>query len=217
MEFNIVLQSFLFGLSGSFTHCIGMCGGIALGQNALRLMSEMGLVSPLKRFLAALSWEYYLGKALSYATLALVLLIINQNFYHSLFLLYFKKIAIFTVIIFLIYNLWLVLFSYTARKSTSFAPNFINKTSHFPLLLTGFLLGFIPCGLVYSAIIVILAASQEFYTVVLAAFTFGLGTLPGLFLLSYSGNSLFYYYKTFFKYLYILNLLWNIKNLLFFL
>ena len=35
---SIICAMFIYGIIGSFTHCIGMCGPIALGQMNMRLM-----------------------------------------------------------------------------------------------------------------------------------------------------------------------------------
>jgi sulfite exporter TauE/SafE len=170
MEINLIIKAFLFGLSGSFTHCLGMCGGIALGQNALRLIQNQSFVSPLQRFLAALSWEYYLGKSLSYAIISLILLLISRHFYSNPWLILIKKTAIVTVILYLIYNLWGILQPKTRNCKKTLVPSFVKKITKFNLFICGILLGFIPCGLVYSMITMVLAGSDNPMVVFIGAF-----------------------------------------------
>jgi sulfite exporter TauE/SafE len=170
MEFSVIFQFFLLGCSGSFTHCIGMCGGIAMGQNALRLMNLTGSISPFKRFLAALSWEYYLGKALSYSLIAITLFSLDTKFYHNIYFASIKKFAIILVIVYFIYNLCLIILPKSQKRIKISLPKIFKKPMKYNLLITGFLLGFIPCGLVYSSIVAILAATDDFLTGFFSAF-----------------------------------------------
>ncbi|AEI89452.1 hypothetical protein midi_01176 [Candidatus Midichloria mitochondrii IricVA] len=56
---------FVTGIVGSFTHCIGMCGPIAISQMSMRLMNlPKEKMTQKNKVLCAASIPYYIGKKL---------------------------------------------------------------------------------------------------------------------------------------------------------
>ena len=88
---SIICAMLVYGIIGSFTHCVGMCGPIALGQMNMRLMHlKKDQLNNFNKFSCALSLPYYLGKAITYGILALLAKYLSNSFSDSII---FKNIA----------------------------------------------------------------------------------------------------------------------------
>ena len=88
---SVIFALFIYGVIGSFTHCIGMCGPIALGQMNIRLMHlKKEQLNNLNKLNCALSLPYYFGKAITYGILALLTKYLSTSFSDSII---FKNIA----------------------------------------------------------------------------------------------------------------------------
>jgi sulfite exporter TauE/SafE len=219
---GLILNIFLTGLLGSFTHCIGMCGPIAVSQMSMRLMHlSKKQMSEKNRLLCAASVPYYLGKSIAYSTLgSLWFLLAEQIRYNYSIKLIGAVLMIFAAILFLAnalpaLNLFKQFFNkinFINTFAQKIAKYFFNFTPyHFGLRgwLLGFLLGLIPCGLLYSVITVSVTYSNNATMVALSLFLFGIATIPGLFLISYLGEELLIRWRKFFDMLYSLNMLFN--------
>jgi sulfite exporter TauE/SafE len=68
--FNIII----FGITNSFTHCIGMCGSIAMGQSAMRMIAIIKKPTTLEKIISCVAWEYYIGKAITYSLLTFIII-----------------------------------------------------------------------------------------------------------------------------------------------
>jgi len=75
---------------------------------------------------------------------------------------------------------------YIAKLGTYFSDN----TSALKTYLLGMLLGLIPCGLVYAALLAV-SSTASITAAVLGMTAFGLGTIPALFLVSFGSKILF--------------------------
>src|SRR3954467_6037849 len=76
----LIVTLFLMGLVGSFTHCIGMCGPIAVAQMSLRLINLSDKkVTQKEKLKCAVTVPYYIGKAISYAILGLVVYLFSKQ------------------------------------------------------------------------------------------------------------------------------------------
>ncbi len=183
------LAVFLIGLLGA-GHCLGMCGGIAsllsingrktshwttLLYNTGRLSSYMllgGLVggaisslSQLSGIIQPLAWL----RLLSAVLMILVACYIAQ-WWHGLIVI--ERIG---------QTLWRIISPMTAhllplRKNTHAVP-------------LGFLWGWLPCGLVYSAL-TWSAVSGSAMSGAMIMLSFGVGTLPAMFAIGYSAQLL---------------------------
>jgi len=176
-----MISSFLLGLFGSF-HCVGMCGPIVLSlpcNNSNQSLSAL---------------QYNLGRILSYSFLGLIFgvfgkgLIINgiqQGVSVSA--------GVLLIISVFVPNLvgvkWMIFkpmqFFYTWVKN-KFTYLFKSQ-SKYRLLGIGFVNGFLPCGLVYIALVGALLSNSVLDSV-FAMLMFGIGTSPSLILLMYSSK-----------------------------
>lgn len=167
-------SGFVLGLIGSL-HCVGMCGPIAF-------MLPVSHDKPVKKALQILL--YHLGRILAYAIIGLIFGLIGQSF---MTFGYQQHISIAVGILMIV----LVLMPKTYFQPFKiFRPffSFINsikselgkalqKKSLDTFFSLGFLNGFLPCGLVYMAVVGAFAVEgllgSSFYMVL-----FGLGTIP---------------------------------------
>lgn len=164
---------FLVGLLGA-GHCVGMCGGIlvALGANAgpLRLLA------------------YNLGRIASYVLAGIIAGLISSFAadYMALASVLRTIAAVLLILMGLYIADWWRLLSWLERVGTllwrhiqPLAARLGRADTTFRALLLGMLWGWLPCGLVYSAIGFALA-SGSLASGALAMFAFGLGTLPAM-------------------------------------
>lgn len=217
---GLILTLFLTGLAASFTHCIGMCGPIALTQMSMRLMHlPKEKMQEKYKLSAALSLPYYFGKAFTYVILMLTAMIFSKSIKN---IPYIKWVAlsllIITALLFIKSGLTKTfqLFSFELpfkTKLDNFITRSINKLNLSPYGFKGFImgmiLGLIPCGIVYASIITIISKAESYFIAVSAMFMFGLATLPGLFLVSYLGSHILNSKRTIFNSLYSLMMFVN--------
>ena len=222
---GLILHLFLMGIASSFSHCIGMCGSIAMSQATAKILGSLKRTNQFKKALCAVAWEYYIGKAITYALLTCIMIICGRFFKHTFI---FKIIKVTALSCILVYFIITVISSIMAIMNCT-QPNrksLKNKTYNFNIkilsslsrsscnyhrLLIGMCLGLIPCGVSYGAIGTIAGSTSNILTGSCAAVAFGLGTFPGLFILSYSGYLFFHKFKKILDIVYICTLIWNIK------
>ncbi len=176
--------AFLIGLLGS-THCIGMCGPIAL---ALPLSSKDKLKVAFDGLI------YNLGRISTYSIIGLLLGILGKGFAIA----GMQKTLSLGMGIFL---LIVLLFSINVEsKIVQFAPltrfiyfvklklgKLLKTQTKSALYFIGILNGFLPCGLVYMALAGAITAPTVFDSVVFMA-AFGMGTLPLMLTVSIAGG-----------------------------
>ena len=182
----MLYSAFILGLVGSF-HCIGMCGPIAF-------------VLPVDRSNA---WQkayqtllYHSGRLLTYSLIGLVFGLFGRG----LFLSGFQQrlsilIGLIMILSVLIPTTWLNKFTFTKPlyriigKVKQNLGLLLKKKSNGAIFLIGFFNGFLPCGLVYGALL----GATSMATAPLGAaymFLFGLGTLPMMTSAIYLGDFL---------------------------
>lgn len=197
---GLITLVFITGLTGSFTHCIGMCGPLAIAQSSVRMMNlKSKEMSQIQKIKVSFLTPYYLGKAVTYCLLGSILYLFSLQFSDSKILSWLAALVLLLTALF--YLLSGVLRDFTFLKFTAFKPYrkfhtfIINKASHLtyqPYGLKGFLLGMIlgliPCGLVYATLITATTYSPNLLVLNFVLFTFGISTIPGLFVASYLGN-----------------------------
>ena len=182
MSFFIAAIS--LGFLGSF-HCIGMCGPIALALPVYTM-------SPVKKTTAIVT--YNLGRMVTYSFFGLLFGIIGQGF--ALFDLQQKLSIVLGV---------MILFSLIVPQRVlgkskllgQFYKLFVGLKNNIALqfqkkgirsfFTIGLLNGLLPCGLVYIAIASAVSSGSIFSSIVFMAL-FGLGTLPFMFILSYTSH-----------------------------
>ncbi|MCB1531966.1 MAG: sulfite exporter TauE/SafE family protein [Alphaproteobacteria bacterium] len=198
---GLVISLFLAGLVGGVSHCAGMCAPFVLAQVS-------GAAPKMERLSSALLLPYHFGRMTTYVSLAvLVHSVINLAFVFS-----GAKALIAAPLLMLAGVIFLVsafpnlsaLFPWTGRIGWAAPYRFFAR---FPAGLSGdinalkryglgVLLGFMPCGLVVSALLAA-ATAPNVWQAALAMSVFTFGTMPALFLVAFGGQELKYRYPNF--------------------
>lgn len=193
LSHGLVLSLFLAGLVGSFTHCAGMCSPFILAQTDNNpKIHKLG---------AALLLPYHLGRITTYVVLAILISsLINMAFVFSdIKTLIAVPMLVLAAVIFLIsaFPGLSAIFPWATRIQIAVPYKFMTRLSSRlmtnPNILKryglGILLGFMPCGLVISALLASATASNVLHAA-LTMMAFGLGTMPALVLVAFGGQAL---------------------------
>lgn len=193
MSYGLPVSLFLAGLVGGFTHCAGMCSPFVLGK----VRGHMHL----SRLSGGLLLPYHLGRMVTYVGLAVVFgSLVNLAFLFS------GMRAFITVPILMLAGLLFLVsafptfgqvFPWVVRLQVTKPFDFITHTTKSLMFaegvskkfLMGVLLGFMPCGLVVSALMASVTAPSPFYAG-LAMAAFAVGTMPALMLVGLGGGAL---------------------------
>ena len=179
----VLAAAFATGLLGS-AHCLGMCAGIS------GLYAAGASVAAL-RFQLPLAIAYNVGRVLSYAFLGVVVALIGKTAVAAIPSLagpirLVSGILIAVVGLQVAFNLRLLapvekvgalIWSRLAPRATGLLP----ATTVPKALGLGLLWGWLPCGLVYS-VLLIAATTAEATSGALVMIVFGLGTMPAMIL-----------------------------------
>lgn len=182
----MLYSALVLGLLGSF-HCIGMCGPIAM---MLPVDSSSNFKKTSQIFI------YHFGRLLAYSLIGLIFGFLGKGLY--IFGLQQKLSIIIGIILIVIvllpyntfnrYNFSKPLYKVISKVKQSMGTALKKKTSD-TFLTIGFLNGFLPCGLVYMAVLSSIATADPFKGS-LYMFLFGLGTIPLMTSAIYLGNML---------------------------
>lgn len=187
MTIALLFSAFLMGLLGS-PHCLGMCGGILSAFG----ISMQGLHNTKKQQLIAI---YHLGRLMSYMLLGAVAALLGATlftaFHHSSLPRLLLGVALVLVALLMFgvpllnrierlgFGFWRML---SPLRAKLFPLNTAPKA-----LSAGLLWGFLPCGLVYGAMLLAVSSSAvndnlmgQLSVGALMMLSFGLGTLPML-------------------------------------
>jgi sulfite exporter TauE/SafE len=183
---------FLIGFLGSFGHCIGMCGGFVMAYsikiNAKNPASENQPITP--------HLMYNIGRILTYTFLGLLFGFVGETVGIRLGINNFQgalQIVAGLIMIWmgLDFGGWIPPLSgnyfpgYSHFKKL--ASSLLSRVNRRNVFALGLVLGFIPCGLVYAAGAKA-AATENVLGGMLTMFIFGLGTIPGMFLVGIGAN-----------------------------
>lgn len=180
MTTALLIAALLMGFFGS-PHCLGMCGGLVTAFGL-----SMKDVSPAKR--RALVVTYHLGRLTSYAFLGLIAGLIGTTVLEPLMSgNNMPRILLGLVLAFVgVTMLGAPFLSKLERFGMRFWQYLsplrqkVFPLNTFPRALTaGLLWGFLPCGLVYGALLIAVVAHNPLSGAALM-FVFGLGTVPML-------------------------------------
>jgi hypothetical protein len=178
----VLLSGYGIGLFGSF-HCVGMCGPIALSLPIHQFQPVQKIISVLL---------YNIGRSISYAIFGMLFGLIGSTF--SFFKIQqFLSIFSGVLLLFLFLNQKYgkvnlgIFYRFTSKIKNQLGFYLKSEKSVSSYLFIGILNGFLPCGLVYVAIAAAIATGSVFKSSLLM-FGFGLGTIPVMILLMYSGN-----------------------------
>jgi sulfite exporter TauE/SafE len=183
------------GAVGSFTHCAGMCGPFVMAQTTARLSAvPAGDISEWGRLRGAALLPYHLGRITTYAALG----VLTSGLARAVVMTTgFKALSAFMLlaagILFLTAAFkdtklasWKISLPQFGRIQSSIASKagaFLLRPTGINGYIAGVLLGFLPCGLLYSALLIAGSATPGVAAAGMALF--GLGTVPALFAVSY--------------------------------
>lgn len=184
------LAAFLTGLLGG-THCVGMCGGIVAAMSF-----QSGARQPFRFHVG-----YSVGRIASYATLgALAGLIGSAAFLSDSLYPLQRGLYVLAQVILILLGLYLAGLNQSIRVLERAGSAVWQRVQ--PLLArvmpvrnlgqavaAGALWGWLPCGLVYSVLVMALSAGDAIRGGALLL-AFGLGTLPNLLLMGWAAESL---------------------------
>ena len=186
-----LLSALIAGIFGSL-HCVAMCGGIATALG----VSTSGKHSKL------LSLAYQLGRITSYAIAgALVAFLGTQLVSEDRTIAMGLRLVsiLFMVGLGLYLAGWFPKFAHIERlglpiwrKISPLSKRLLPIKSVWQAIALGFLWGWLPCGLVYSILLWSVSAPDAL-SGALVMVSFGIGTLPAMFLMSLGANQLLVY------------------------
>lgn len=179
MTWALFLAAFSMGLFGS-PHCLGMCGGIVTAFGL-----SMQHVSDSKK--NGLILTYHLGRLISYSLLGLIASLVGVAIFQSIMSNSAPRIVLGAVLVLIgLAMLGLPLFNQLEKVGMRFWQSLAPlRKKVFPIdsfgkaLFAGLLWGFLPCGLVYGALMMAIAGNN-IATGAALMFVFGLGTMPML-------------------------------------
>ncbi|MEZ5047924.1 MAG: sulfite exporter TauE/SafE family protein [Chitinophagaceae bacterium] len=192
-----ITSAFLTGLLGS-THCVGMCGPLAL---SLPLNSN-------QRFEKIVSILLYnLGRVFTYSVYGFVLGFVSSWLIPEAWQKTFSILAgLFLISLGLLYFFHV---QFPKRINTfPFYQNIIQslqklytKEGRLNIILIGMLNGLLPCGMIYIALVSAVALASPGYSM-LYMFFFGLGTLPAMWAVMFFMNLISIQVRTHLKKIY---------------
>jgi len=181
----VVFAGFILGLLGSL-HCIGMCGPIAM-------LLPISKTSKVKKHLQIIA--YHLGRIVTYSLLGSLFGLVGKGLLLTgiqqqlsivigvimILLIVFPKIS--HQITFKVTPLTKVLNSLKLQLGL-----YLKKESYYAIFLIGFFNGFLPCGMVYLALVGAVAMGSLLESIAYM-FLYGVGTVPLLSILIYVKNA----------------------------
>lgn len=180
MTTPLLLAAFAMGFFGS-PHCLGMCGGLVTAFGL-----SMQEVSPLKK--RGLIATYHFGRLISYSILGVIAGLIGTTVLAPLLMgNATPRIILGLVLVFIGLSMLGMPFLNKLEKVGMGVWKKLSplRQKVFPLntfpraLAAGLLWGFLPCGLVYGALLMAVVGN-DIGTGALLMFVFGLGTVPML-------------------------------------
>lgn len=192
-DLNLIISLIVTGFFGGFAHCFFMCGPFAVSQSLSKLSYESCDRFLVKKIRSSLLLSYHLGRATTYSALGIICsslkLVIQEVFA-------FKHLASFLLFVtatLLLLSVFKSGRNYKASPIITLPKATLQKLFNNPFGTNGFMLGMvlgmIPCGMLYSALLL----SVTFENPLLAGlgmFLFGLSNFPALFLASFGSNIL---------------------------
>ncbi|MEF3254766.1 MAG: sulfite exporter TauE/SafE family protein [Deferribacterales bacterium] len=189
---------FILGLTGGFGHCIFMCHPFVLYISSRFTENKKGYSAILKPQI-----KYNLGRIITYTILGMVISYIGDIVNAASSLIGVQKLAsILAGLLLTIYGLYTILgknlLYKIESKLTDFSKNLISKLDIKSPFIFGLILGFLPCGFLYGALIYsfgLASISKSFFSMI----AFGLGTTIPLLVFSIFGSILLKKFRIFSK------------------
>lgn len=199
---NLVLALFLGGFGGSITHCTLMCGPFVLAQISTFITTSH---EPRRLDLRKLLISYHLGRMTTYIALGMLVSLLTVN------ILQFPALAIIPPLLLVLAGVLFLASAFSfllPQLAIAFcaAPSWMMTRVGmlFPRhsLLKGYalgiMLGFLPCGLVYAALLAVASTKDPIHAAIGMA-AFALGTAPALMAIGHGGYTLLPKRKTWVK------------------
>ncbi len=179
---------FLLGAAGSTVHCSAMCGPLVAGQVAERLSAvPAARLCEAHRLRNGLLLPYHAGRLTTYAALGAVAGAAGLAFVGLLAPA--RQILLLLAAVFLLAAAW-VRFAPSGRLGRGAWPwlRRLNRTRPGGAYLFGLAMGFLPCGLLYAALVGACALATPLRGAA-GMLAFGLGTVPVLAMIGIAGHS----------------------------
>ena len=179
----MLFSALILGLLGSF-HCVGMCGPIAF-------LLPVDRKNPIKRFFQLFS--YHIGRLFTYSFIGLLFGLLGNGFYLFGFQQQLSIIVGVSMILILFFPKLFSKINFSKKINTvifkvkNALGKELKKKGNDTFFTIGFLNGFLPCGLLYTAVLGALTAPNAFQGS-LYLFFFGIGTIPLMTAVVYVGN-----------------------------
>lgn len=193
---------FFAGLVGGFTHCAGMCGPFVVGQSTARLEAiPAASMREWRRLSGAALMPYHLGRMTTYTLLGIIAaLLAAQVKIYPVFPLISAALLGIAAIFFIGSSVkglpltrlihWLEKHFTFSRYVMEIARPFFGQPTGWNGYVLGTLLGFMPCGMVFAALMAV-AATGDPVGAALGMIAFSIGTIPALFLIGVGARYLF--------------------------
>jgi uncharacterized protein len=204
-DLTLIFSLASLGFFGGFSHCVGMCGPFVLTQVGNRLKeTPLEKFSELQRLKNLALLPYHLGRISTYSLIGFLCSFFTKSLQEFIGFKIFSALFLFVAVIVFLNLLLNSNLKFSDKIQLRFKSIFLKKlTSFFSKkisflfqnprgskgYLLGVILGFIPCGLLYSAFLISGSFSNPAFAA-LGMIFFGIGTFPSLFLTSWGGNVL---------------------------
>ncbi len=184
---SLFLALFAAGLLGSLTHCAGMCGPLVATQSITRMERlPAGQLREWRRLQGAALLPYHLGRIATYAALGALAGGFSSFLFTAPYVGWLGSAMLALAGALFLMQAFGVRSFFNAQHSP---PALTRMTAPFwgnPTGLRGFalgtMLGFLPCGLVYAALMAV-ATTASASAGALGMLLFGMGTIPALFVI----------------------------------
>ena len=188
-SYLVISSAFLLGFSGGFGHCVAMCHPFVLYISTKYSYTAQGFNFLIPQI------KYNLGRITTYSLLGALVGGFGSLAGITKYIMPAQKIILIIAgMLLIIYASWTV-----SGKHFPIPKMFGSILKLLPFLvspyLTGLILGFLPCGLLFGALITS-AASTNILTGTLSMALFGVGTSAALLLLSLFGGTALKYIST---------------------
>ncbi|MBL6664966.1 MAG: sulfite exporter TauE/SafE family protein [Rickettsiales bacterium] len=230
MDILLIFSLFSLGFFGGFSHCIGMCGPFVITQVGSKLSKiDINKYNNFSRLKNLALLPYHLGRITTYSLLGglsslFTTTIQNQSSFKIISFIFLLLAILFFIKIFFsgfgnyqsinLGKLGLFFKSNSVKNVLFFLEKKISFLFNNPTNVKGYflgiILGFIPCGLLYGALL-ISANMGSFIAGMVGMTVFGIATFPALFVTALGFD--FFKKSTFFKVITKIFVLINIATL----
>lgn len=198
---GVLVTALLAGLMGSVTHCVGMCGPFVISQVTSRMEQlPVDKMSEFRRLTGAALLPYHFGRLSTYCLLGVLAGYFADSIGALTRIWWIGPVLLMMAgVFFLAFGLMGLMPHLGGLLPASGEPRWWNRVLGVrarPLFaapfgwrgyVLGVMLGFIPCGLVYGALVLAAATGGALNGGVVMA-VFGLGTVPMLFVTGFVGQ-----------------------------